>query len=87
MLTAKVVLMTIVAGGLLAQTQPPGAGVPKDASNPFPRVGTVVDPSGAPVAGAAVDVLATGEDLLDRQYYLFYLAPGRAVHVGFRLKF
>jgi len=32
-------------------------------------------------------LLATGENLLDRQYYLFYLAPGRAVHVGFRLKF
>ncbi|MGA9623495.1 MAG: hypothetical protein WBQ65_03415, partial [Bryobacteraceae bacterium] len=42
MLTSKVVLMTIVAGGLFAQTQPPGAGVQQDASDPFHIKTTIV---------------------------------------------
>jgi iron complex outermembrane receptor protein len=56
MLTAKVVLMTIVSAGLFAQVQPANDGVHPDASDSSHRKGTVVDPSGAPVAGAAVQI-------------------------------
>ena len=42
MLTAKVVLMTIVSGGLFAQTQPPSDGVQQDASDPFHIKTTIV---------------------------------------------
>ncbi len=65
MRNAKVVLMTIVAGGLLAQTQPPGGGVQQDASDPFHRAGTVVDPSGAPIAGAAVQIRSANGGTLE----------------------
>jgi len=34
-----------------------------------------------------VQLIATGENLLDRHYYLFYLAPARAEYGGLRLKF
>ena len=34
--------MTIVAGGLFAQTQPPGDGVQQDASDPFHLKTTIV---------------------------------------------
>jgi iron complex outermembrane recepter protein len=34
-----------------------------------------------------VQVFATGDNLLDRRYYIFYLAPGRQVFGGVRLKF
>jgi iron complex outermembrane receptor protein len=40
--TAKIVLMTIVAGGLLAQTQPANDGVQQDASDPFHIKTTIV---------------------------------------------
>ena len=65
MLKTKVVLMTMVAGGLFAQTQPPGGGVPKDASSPIHRAGTVVDPSGAPIAGAAVGIRSANGGTLE----------------------
>jgi iron complex outermembrane receptor protein len=42
MRTAEVVLMTIVAGGLFAQTQPSGDGVQQDASDPFHLKTTIV---------------------------------------------
>ena len=34
-----------------------------------------------------LQVFVTGDNLLDRHYYLYYLAPGRAVYGGIRLKF
>ena len=40
--TVKFALMTIVAGGLLAQTQPANDGVQQDASDPFHLKTTIV---------------------------------------------
>jgi outer membrane receptor protein involved in Fe transport len=34
-----------------------------------------------------LQLFTSGENLLDRRYYLNYLAPGRAVYGGLRLKF
>lgn len=38
-----------------------------------------------PVKGATI--LLTGENLLDRRYFMFYRNPGRMLHAGLRLRF